>query len=412
MSNHGGTQDTLLRPPLATTRERRGGLAHVARIVLATPLIAAASVKWYSVLASSEAMSGLLSMTSVVGLIEFSIGVWLIVGVAAGRAWWATLLLYSGFLGYSSWRAISGSTSCGCLGSFEAPPIVMAFLDAAMIAVLFAARPALLQRGTRMAMSRYQLVGLLAMIGAGAAVASADSGVSTDPQTVRTGAAGEGSIHEAASVIVHDLGYVAPGGSVEAEVGLPNTESGAVVIEKCDVECSCTVVRRYPTRIVAGETGRLDIEFTAPDRVTEYSKRIYVFRDGSNQPWRTVELKARIGLPIRVEPETIALPIEGSEPPSGRRVTVTNEGDKPIRLLYGKSADGRFTARVPRKALEPGGSVEVPIVSVGATAPDDEDASLLIHTDCETQPIVTVLITSRPAGTSQATTESTGSEER
>jgi hypothetical protein len=113
-----------------------------------------------------------------------------------------------------------------------------------------------------------------------------------------------------------------------------------------------------------------------------------------------------------VEPEVIASFERESKPPTERCVTVTNEGDKPVRLLHGKSADGRFTARVPRKALEPGGSIEVPIVQVGTTASEGEDSSLLIQTDWETQPTVTVSIRTRLVEATRATTESTGSEER
>ena len=68
---------------------------------------------------------------------EISFAAWLLTGILTKQTWVATIGLFTLFLLISLSKALSGASTCGCLGVLRTNPWVMVFVDSAIIAVLF-----------------------------------------------------------------------------------------------------------------------------------------------------------------------------------------------------------------------------------------------------------------------------------
>lgn len=96
-----------------------------------------------------------------------------------------------------------------------------------------------------------------------------------------------------------------------------------------------------------------------PGEPTSYSKRILLLPARAESEPIELRLSARIGLPLRVEPVTVPLGKVLLGQPITKSVTIYNDGDQPLKLLYATSVVPGSTLAVPRDPIPPGGHTQV-----------------------------------------------------
>jgi hypothetical protein len=101
-------------------------------------------------------------------------------------------------------------------------------------------------------------------------------------------------------------------------------------------------------------------------------------------PHIALRLKARVGLPLQIEPAVLDLGAISKSSLPKPQITIRNSSTQPVRLLYATSSDPTAIALVPREPIPPGGAMSVAL-SLGDAPPGPHSASVQIHTDCQQQ---------------------------
>lgn len=158
-----------------------------------------------------------------------------------------------------------------------------------------------------------------------------------------------------------DFGYIEPESTHTGRFILSNDSEKHVFIRRIDSECKCTTVDEQPKAIPAGQSVRVPFTFVAPADRTNYAKRVVLYtKDNETKPI-VCTLRARIGLPLRADPAVIDLGDIGGVVPSDPKITLHNDGDKPVPLLYALSSAPGLYAQVPRASIPAGGSIDIPL---------------------------------------------------
>ena len=123
--------------------DRRQYVWQIARFSGAATLFAAGLVK---LLVGSQSFNlGPLTLSStatgVVAAGEVALAAWLMSGKSAEWARWTSIAVFSMFGLLSAILAWRGLSTCGCLGVFTVPPIVMCSIDFALLALIVGASP-------------------------------------------------------------------------------------------------------------------------------------------------------------------------------------------------------------------------------------------------------------------------------
>ena len=147
------------------------------RVLVGLVLLGAAALKAHQLATSPVPGEGLLSTRWLLTLwveVEIVLGVWLVSGLAARRAWQAAVGCFVVFAVVTFVKAVRGDASCGCFGRVDVNPWVTLVLDVAALAALVRFRPspeetglspAVRRRRLRMAAASGAAMGLAALIG-------------------------------------------------------------------------------------------------------------------------------------------------------------------------------------------------------------------------------------------------------
>jgi uncharacterized membrane protein YphA (DoxX/SURF4 family) len=113
------------------------------RLVVAVIFLTAASLKAWQLATVPSLGEGLLNarwFNILVVELELFFGIWLIVGMLPKLTWLATIGCFSVFALVSLYKALSGETSCGCLGVVTVNPWNMMVFDLVIVGCLLAFR--------------------------------------------------------------------------------------------------------------------------------------------------------------------------------------------------------------------------------------------------------------------------------
>ena len=180
----------------------------------------------------------------------------------------------------------------------------------------------------------------------------------TTSPPVRKGTGDEEGLEERLTV---DLGYVAPGALEPVEFVVANARDKPLEVKRLVPECACTRVTEAPERIEPGKAGKVRVDFEAPKESLSYAKGIVVETSDTERREVRLLLRARIGLPLRVEPEILDFGKVGAGEERRGRLTVHNDGPEPVKLIYATSPGGELTVEVPQAAVRPGWSTTLPV---------------------------------------------------
>lgn len=176
-----------------------------------------------------------------------------------------------------------------------------------------------------------------------------------------------------------DLGYVPAATTVQGVVQLRHDGDEPFRIRAIAIACGCTTLPEPPSRFPAGETVELPVRFDPRTNLGPYAKTLTFLPEDADQAPIELTVAARIGQPLTLEPAGLELTSLAPAQQVVEQVTVHNEGDEPVRLLYAISSRPDVIARIPRQAtLAPGAVLDLP-VAVRATAAAGQSHRATIH---------------------------------
>jgi hypothetical protein len=168
------------------------------RIALGLVLLIAAGLKGHEFATEPAVRVGLFeSRWFLIGLIEleFSFGVWLLLGFYARVTWRLAMICFSTFAILSLVKALWGYQSCGCFGKVAVNPWLTIGVDCAAVSALFRWRPARVSLNSHRGHGPIRFAGTLALV----LLVAIPTGVAIDRIAV-VGLAGE---------VLHDTGPTA-----------------------------------------------------------------------------------------------------------------------------------------------------------------------------------------------------------
>ncbi len=127
--------------------------------------------------------------------------------------------------------------------------------------------------------------------------------------------------------VVHDFGQVGPDSLNSCAYEFKNVGDGILTIKETRATCGCTIPQLAKRDYNPGETGKVEVKFTAPKAAGTTSKHLYVFTDDVNNPKVELELKAEVVLQVEIRPDNLSL-----------SVIDANVGALPVTI---RSKDGR-----------------------------------------------------------------------
>lgn len=339
---------------------------------------------------------------------ELALALWLIWPFYQRLCWLAAVVCFGAFTLWNLMGIMRGADSCDCLGQIAAKPWLIGGFDAVVFALLMAAWPAVFVKSRPQShgpVNRTRIAG----VGAGGLLVAAFAGMLavqgagefSDGDDDRTAAATDGvasiSRIDLASLAVDaerpqeiDLGYLEPRSKHRFGLELDNSSSGPIEVIRVDSECKCARLEGVPAVVGPGASVLASLMFDAWDHPADYAKRIVIQTAGASQPvTHECIIRARIGLPLVLESQTIRIP-RGVDDGPPLAVAVRNDGPESIRLLYGMSKPAGCRVTVPSSPIAPGSSA---VLLLHLPEPRSaERYTVTIRTTCDHQPTLSLTV--------------------
>jgi hypothetical protein len=190
-------------------------------------------------------------------------------------------------------------------------------------------------------------------------------------------------------ILERDLGFVEPKSKHSLQFTLNNPTDRPLKITKIEKECKCTNFPDSIQEIAPHSSQKIEASFDTPDLRAAYSKRIILSTDSKEFPTVVLKVHARIGLPLNITPGKLDI----AKIPAGETkhfpLTLTNEGEDPVQLLYSVASSSNVTVEVPRQTLARGQSAQ--LLAHFTSDPTSKNFIIRVHTDSTKQAIVEVI---------------------
>lgn len=344
-------------------------LCGIVRYAVGTFLMLAAVLKAHHVLTDPFGMT-LWHMA--IAPVEWILGIWLCMGLHLYWSWSISTMLFVSFIAVLIVMIIGGVSSCNCFGVLNVPPHATLAVDIGVVFALAISRPhGNIMVPLSMPRLRQGVIGFGVLI-AGTFTLVACTTVQPTRSAVATGT-------ESDTTTVH-LGYIAPGGTREAEFKLSNPRDTALRITRYAVECKCTTLLTAPEQVPSRSTVKIPFRFVAPEKTAHYRKRVIVTTDDPQQRKIELMVTAKIGLPLQASLEAN----NAGDDAHLFTLVIRNDSQSPIRILYVTTRSPDWSVRMPRQAEVPGqGQLRLPVY--GKSRRTSHPARITLHTAAPNQ---------------------------
>jgi hypothetical protein len=378
---------------------RAASAAWTERLVAVVSLLlaAAAALKTYAFVAEPWRSSAVLLSAQV--LAECVLAAWLVSHYRPRVARIVAIGCFTVFAAVALWMRLRGASSCGCFGPLPVQPAIILVIDVCLVVVLLptAGRCAANAAPSRRSGRLTTILLATCVIFLGAIIWSS---ARTRASLRRPGASAGAAEPTTASVVaadklVADLGYIEPGGRRTIRYLVPNASEHDAKVVNVVAECACTRLTKQSSVIPAKGTAAFEMIFDAPSEVMRYAKRVVLYTDREQRSTIALELRARIGLPLRAEPSSVTVGASATAS-TAPTVELTNDGEVPV-TLQGVTCDAPgYSVELLEKTVKPGCTVTISIV-VDRERIDlrRKEARVRISTDAATQQDVHILICQR-----------------
>lgn len=109
---------------------------------------------------------------------------------------------------------------------------------------------------------------------------------------------------------VWDVGAVGPGSVHSHDFEFVNEGAGVLKIERFHAPCGCTVPQLDKKEYAPGETGVINVRYTAPQTAVTDNKPIYIFSNDPKTPQYELTVKAKIEVNVKASPQDVVLMLD------------------------------------------------------------------------------------------------------
>lgn len=189
-----------------------------------------------------------------------------------------------------------------------------------------------------------------------------------------------------------DLGSVYRGTMAERRIVLKNSGTDTLIISRVDVSCGCTGTMVSNDHIAPGDTGTLLITFNSKNFRGPVHKTLTVNSNDPGQPQALVQFEGTVVEDVVVTPEYLWFQDAEVGAKNTRILTIKNEGKEGL-VLKGFSSDLKgLTLALPAGPVQPGTSVQLPIVYTPEAANPVLAERMTITTSNAHQPEIVVAV--------------------
>jgi hypothetical protein len=165
-----------------------------------------------------------------------------------------------------------------------------------------------------------------------------------------------------------NLGPVYRGMLAERRVILKNSGSDTLIISHVDVSCGCTGTMMSQDHIAPGDTGSLLITFNSKNFRGAVHKTVTLNSNDPGQPQAQIQFDATVVENVVVTPEYLWFQDAEVGTKNTRILTIKNDGKGPLQLKSFSSDVKGLALTLPKEPLQPGASVQLPVVFTPAEA--------------------------------------------
>lgn len=189
-----------------------------------------------------------------------------------------------------------------------------------------------------------------------------------------------------------DLGSVYRGTMAERRITLKNNGTDTLIISRVDVSCGCTGTMVSNDHIAPGDTGSLLITFNSKNFRGPVHKTVTVNSNDPGQPQALVQFEGTVVEDIVVTPEYLWFQDAEIGTKNTRILTIKNDGKAGLLLKTFKSDLKGLTLTLPAGAVQPGASVQLPVVYTPTEANPVLAERMTITTSDPHQPEIVVAV--------------------
>jgi hypothetical protein len=165
-----------------------------------------------------------------------------------------------------------------------------------------------------------------------------------------------------------DLGSVYRGILADRHITLKNSGTDTLIISRVDVSCGCTGTMVSNDHIAPGDTGSLQITFNSKNFRGPVHKTVTVNSNDPVQPQSLIQFEATVVEDVVVTPEYLWFQDAEVGAKNTRMLTIKNEGKAELLLRTFSSELKGLALALPAEAVQPGTTVQLPVVFTPATA--------------------------------------------
>lgn len=168
------------------------------------------------------------------------------------------------------------------------------------------------------------------------------------------------------------FGTIPQGKKVNHVFAIRNSGDTPLTIQRVRPSCGCTAANASSPVIQPGKSGEIKITFDSSNFSGKVSKTIFLDTNDPKSPAVTLTLTGAITEEIQIAPRQLNLGQTKIGTPKEVTISVTNRGNRPLKLVSAKSPISQVVARIRKDQLKPG---ETGVIDVTVT-PRAEDRML------------------------------------
>ncbi len=191
----------------------------------------------------------------------------------------------------------------------------------------------------------------------------------------------------------HNFGRVKSGTEIKHDFWFTNTGTGPLEILRVKPSCGCTQAGQHDRVVQPGETGKIPIRVDSNKLPKESKKSIAVITNcPGEQAQVSLEIVGEVWKPVEVAPTQCTFGRITQDAMKTqtlvRKVTITNNTDKPANITNVRSNSPMFAAEV--KPIQDGKTFELSVSVAGGVSPGQNSAEIELETGVEESPTLKV----------------------
>ena len=189
--------------------------------------------------------------------------------------------------------------------------------------------------------------------------------------------------HASSQVVIPEpnfnFGTIVQGEKLSHTFAIKNNGDSPISILRVTPSCGCTVANASSSVIQPGKSGEIKIVFDSANSSGKTAKSINVETNDHKNPSSTLTIIGTIIEEIQITPRQVSLGQVKAGSSVRSNVTLTNRGERPLKLISAKAQIPQITAEIKKQQLKKGEASAIEI-TVATKATDKVISGYLIVT--------------------------------